>query len=156
MRKFMLASVLILLVATVSLGATEERGDPVTRHAQELKSPDAVKAAAAAYWLGQQGPAATKAVPQLVAVLGDTRAVDPARYHKEPASVLPKRSSPGQEAAAALAIIGQPAVDALIETLRSSTSAVARQNAAWALGQIGDATKPAGNAAVPPPGERLN
>jgi PBS lyase HEAT-like repeat len=121
----------------------------VMRWTQELTSRNAVRAAAAAYWLGRH--AAATAVPQLVAVLGDNRPVNPSEYREEPSALLPKRSSPGQEAAAALANIGQPAVDALIRTLQTNTNAIARQNAAWALGQISERGKPAGNAAVPRP-----
>jgi HEAT repeat protein len=137
----------LLLTACVGLGWAEAQAgnapslntnpaSTLARHAQELTSPNPVRAAAAAYWLGRHASSAASVVPQLAAILGDSRPVDPTLYREEPAAVLPKHSSPGQEAAAALAQIGRPAVDALIRTLRSSASAFARQNAAWALGQI--------------------
>ncbi len=105
---------------------------------KDLASSDPVRVAAAAYWLGELGRAASSAVPQLTAALADNRHVDPARYRKHLAarSTRPESSSPGQEAAAALAKIGEPAVEALINVLKSNPNPVARQNAAWALGII--------------------
>lgn len=102
--------------------------------AKTLQSKNATEAAAAAYWLGFKGEEAVPAIPQLVAVLGDNRAVRPSLYRHD---VSPNsRSTPGEEAAGALARIGKPAVDPLIAALRTSSSSFARQNAAWALGQI--------------------
>ncbi len=132
--------------ATPSVPAPEAR-TPDTRTAapavvaakiKELSAKQAATVAAAAYWLGEQGGAAVEAIPQLAAVLGDNRQVNPARYRRPPAARSPRgeRSTPGQEAAEALAKIGDPAVEALINVLKTSPSAVARQNAAWALGVI--------------------
>jgi hypothetical protein len=154
-----LALMAVLLGAPVILGGAEKSGGNttspadanVTRRAQELTSTNAVQAAAAAYWLARHSTISASAVPRLVAVLGDNRGVDPSLYREEPRALLPKRSSPGQEAAAALVHIGQPAVDALIRALQTSTSAIARQNAAWALGQISDSAHPDSHAAVPRP-----
>src|SRR5512146_1698789 len=101
---------------------------------RELASSDPVKVAGAAYWLGEQGSAAVEAVPQLAGVLGDNRQVNPTRYRKLAGRAT--STSPGEEAAAALAKIGEPAVETLITVLKTSRSAVARQNAAWALGVI--------------------
>ncbi|MGH9521508.1 MAG: hypothetical protein ACRD3E_03130 [Terriglobales bacterium] len=101
---------------------------------RSLQSKNATEAAAAAYWLGFKGTDAVPEIPQLVAVLGDARTVQPWRYRHD---VSPSaHTTPGEEAAGALARIGKPAVDPLIATLRTSSSSFARQNAAWALGQI--------------------
>lgn len=104
---------------------------------KQLSSADPAKIAAAAYWLGEQGNSASEAVPRLAAVLGDSRSVDAASYRKN-VSGRGTVTSPGQEAAAALVKIGDPAIEALINVLKTNPSAVARQNAAWALGIIQD------------------
>ncbi len=130
-------------------GAPEAKSPPPAAHSaiaakvKELSAKEPAMVAAAAYWLGEQGSAATEAIPHLVAVLGDNRQVNPARYRKQvpPRSARAETSSPGEEAAAALAKIGDPAVEALINVLKTSPSAVARQNAAWALGVIQDRPK---------------
>jgi HEAT repeat protein len=116
-------------------GSTSAR-TALTEKVKQLSSTDPAKIAAAAYWLGEQGTAASGAVPHLAAVLGDNRQVNPAHYRKNIAGRA--SSTPGEEAAAALVKIGDPAVDALIRVLKTSPSAVARQNAAWALGIIQD------------------
>ncbi len=105
---------------------------------KDLTSGDPLRIAAAAYSLGELGSAAAGAIPQLTAVLADNRRVDPARYrrHQAPRSKRGETSSPGEEAAAALAKIGEPAVDALIRVLNADPNPTARQNAAWALGII--------------------
>lgn len=151
----------VLLAAAVHVCATKQHGEKaiapegdVRRWTQELNSKNPSQVAAAAYWLGRH--AAVTAVPQLVAVLADNRAVDPSLYREEARELLPKRASPGQEAAAALANIGRPAVEALIRTLQTDKNAIARQNAAWALGQISEGVKPTGNAAVPRPSREQN
>jgi HEAT repeat protein len=104
---------------------------------KDLGSHDPQRVAAAAYWLGELGRVAASAVPQLTAVLADDRSVDPARYRKHAAHTpRSETTSPGEEAAAALAKIGEPAVEALINVLKANPSPFARQNAAWALGMI--------------------
>ena len=102
---------------------------------KELGSGDPVKVAGAAYWLGEEGVAGKSAINQLVSVLGDNRPVDAAQYRKNLA-VRAASTTPGQEAAAALVKIGDPAIEALIRVLKTSPNPVARQNAAWALGVI--------------------
>ena len=102
--------------------------------ARSLQSKDASEVAASAYLLGLKGAAAVPAIPRLVAVLGDDRPVIQSDYRSD--AKTGARSTPGEEAAEALAHIGKPAVDPLILALRASTNPVARRNAAWALGQI--------------------
>ena len=78
----------------------------------------------------------------------DDRTADAGVYRADVKSG--SKSTPGEEAAAALARIGKPAIDPLITALRASTSAVARRNAAWALGQL-DTNHGSTSAAAPPP-----
>ncbi len=153
MRFFSLATMLVALLLGAAVHVNAGQREPKTSAASdadvqrwigELSSKNPLQAAAAAYRLGRQAEA--RAVPQLVAVLGDNRPVDPSLYREEPPTLLPKRASPGQEAAAALANIGQPAVEPLIRILQTDKSAIARQNAAWALGRISEVVKPAGTA----------
>lgn len=102
--------------------------------AKTLQSKNATEAAAAAYWLGFRGTDAVPHIPNLIAALGDHRAVAAFAYRHD---VAPQaRTTPGEEAAGALVRIGKPAVDPLIQALLTSSSSFARQNAAWALGQI--------------------
>ena len=122
-----------ITTASATARSVSESTDP-TVLAKTLHSTNPTEAAAAAYWLGFKGRAAVPHIPRLIATLGDNRAAKPSAYrHDVPAD---SHSTPGEEAAAALARIGQPAVEPLIEALRTSSSSVARQNAAWALGQI--------------------
>ena len=116
--------------------------------ARTLQSKNATEAAASAYWLGLKGPAAVPVIPRLIAALADDRPADPLAYR--PDAKAGSRSTPGEEAAGALARIGQPAIDPLITALRASTSAVARRNAAIALGQI-NSNRGATTAASPRP-----
>jgi HEAT repeat protein len=117
--------------------------------ARTLQSKNATEAAASAYWLGLKGPAAVPEIPRLIAALGDDRPVDPVGYRSD--VKVGARSTPGEEAAEALARLGQPAIAPLITTLRASASAVARRNAAWALGQINSNSHGSTTAASPRP-----
>lgn len=114
--------------------------------AKTLQSGNATEAAAAAYWLGFKGNGALPEIPRLVAALGDSRPVRPSLYR---ANASPStRTTPGEEAAGALVRIGKPAVDPLIQALRTSSNSFARQNAAWALGQIGSGNHSLADAAA--------
>ena len=117
--------------------------------ARTLQSKNATEAAASAYWLGLKGAAAVPQIPRLIAALGDDRPANAGVYRADVKSG--SKSTPGEEAAAALARIGKPAIDPLIIALRASTSAVARRNAAWALGQIDTTNHGSTSAAAPPP-----
>lgn len=117
--------------------------------ARTLQSKNPTEAAASAYWLGLKGPAAVPVIPRLIAALADDRPANPVAYR--PDAKTGSRSTPGEEAAAALARIGQPAIDPLITALRASTSAVARRNAALALGQINSNSHGATTAVSPRP-----
>ncbi len=115
--------------------------------ARTLQSKNATEAAASAYWLGLKGTAAVPQIPKLIAALADDRPANPVAYR--PDAKVGSRSTPGEEAAGALARIGQPAIDPLITALRASTSAVARRNAALALGQIDSNSRAATAIATP-------
>ena len=117
--------------------------------ARTLQSRNATEAAASAYWLGLKGQAAVPEIPRLIAALADDRPANAVAYRHDVKNGT--HSTPGEEAAAALARIGKPAVDPLITALRASSSAVARRNAALALGQISSTSHGASAAVSPKP-----
>ena len=120
--------------------------------ARTLQSKNATEAAASAYWLGLKGTAAVPQIPKLIAALADDRPANPVAYRPDAKSG--SHSTPGEEAAGALVRIGQPAIDPLITALRASTSAVARRNAAIALGQINSRRDAAAAAPRPNPNQQ--
>jgi HEAT repeat protein len=81
----------------------------------------------------------TDAIPSLIAMLGDdsktplVRCWDTSRW--SPALQTFKHSSPGEQAALALASFGRPAFTPLTNQLDSSNATV-RRNAAWAIGEL--------------------
>ena len=106
----------------------------------DLSSLDPVKRAAAAYSIGRDRSKPVEAIPFLIAILGDGVEVDPNLFRNDRNWCNDNewcKSSPGKEAANALAEIGKPSVAPLIQALGDSQS-LARTNAAWALGAIGD------------------
>lgn len=139
-----LLSAVAASASTFSLGVSAS-ADPAVL-ARSLQSKDPTEAAASAYWLGFKGSAAIPEIPKLIAALGDDRPANPLVYRHDARSG--SHSTPGEEAAGALARIGHPAIDPLITALRASSSAVARRNAAIALGQI-DSTSHSATAASP-------
>lgn len=150
--RFLTALLVLVGSASASTTATRLSVSPAAEPsvlARTLQSKNATEAAASAYWLGLKGPAAVPQIPRLIAVLGDDRPVNPVAYRSD-VKVRP-RSTPGEEAAEALARIGQPAVDPLITALRASSSAVARRNAAWALGRINSNSRGSTTAESPRP-----
>jgi HEAT repeat protein len=127
---------LILLPGFGSLrssSSADESSQGVTHYLAVLKSGTAQQKAAAAYWLGQQRSSTAEVVNALVELLGDRRAVDVSRY-REAAKV--QKPTLGEEAAAALVQIGRASIPRLIQVLKTSPSAEARKNAAWALGVL--------------------
>jgi HEAT repeat protein len=108
--------------------------DAIAHHITLLKTGKPQQKAAAAYWLGQQRSAAAGAIDPLLEFLGDVTEVDPRQYRQRP---LVKMTL-GEEVAAALVNIGHPAVEPLIQVLKTSPQAEARKNAAWALGALHD------------------
>jgi len=107
----------------------------LTRYIAQLKSGSAQQKAEAAYKLGQQHSSAAPAVQPLVNLLGDTTEVNAAAYRR---TTREHRPTLGEEVAVALVHIGRPAVEPLIQVLKTSPSPEARKNAAWALGALHD------------------
>jgi HEAT repeat protein len=103
----------------------------------QLSSADAATRARAACGLREIGSEAVTALNELVAMLGDDAPVQHSvcgrRWRHGPEWL----TTPGEQAARALAKIGNPSMDPLLRTLKH-TAAAARRNAAWALGAIGD------------------
>ena len=132
----LLAAVAMDALPSLAATNTSSTVEPAIGHRVALlKSGKPQQKAAAAYWLGQQHSAAAAAVDPLVGLLGDTTAVDPSQYRVNRAI---QKLTLGEEAAAALVKIGNPAVEPLLRVLRSSPLAAARKNAAWALGALHD------------------
>jgi HEAT repeat protein len=114
------------------------QSDGVTSdHLRALSSSDPTERASAAFSLGRLG--AVEAIPALVNLLGDDTPIRPVKCwdygNWSPALNTFKQSSPGEQAAIALASFSQPAVDPLVAALGSANSSV-RRNAAWAIGEI--------------------
>lgn len=122
-------------VGTERNSAVGSLDQSINRHIAMLRSREAQQKAAAAYWLGNRGLAAERAIPALVDLLGDDTQIAPSRYRKAELSA-PSNITVGQEAAAALVNIGRSSTDALIKTLITSPEPHARENAAWALGAL--------------------
>lgn len=93
-----------------------------------------------------------EAIPSLVAMLGDDRQVEPIACYTTgnwtPALDTFKRPSPGEQAALALASLGRNALGPLMDQLDNS-NAVARRNAAWAIGELTNMIPGQRAAAVP-------
>jgi HEAT repeat protein len=104
----------------------------------QLSSADADVRTSAACQLRNAGSEAAPALNALVALLPDNVPVQPTvcgdRWRRGGVHAL---TSPGEQAAAALAAIGGRAYDPLVRTLKH-TAWAARRNAAWALGAIDD------------------
>ncbi|HWC17475.1 MAG TPA: hypothetical protein VG498_10690 [Terriglobales bacterium] len=108
--------------------------ESISRHIAQLRSKEAQQKAAAAYWLGNRGTAAERAIPALVDLLGDATPIEVSKYRKP--DLDRSRVTVGEEVAAALVNIGKSSTDALIKTLITSPEPHARENAAWALGAL--------------------
>jgi HEAT repeat protein len=110
----------------------------VAEKLKALSSADAAERAAAACALGR-GRAA-QAIPSLIQMLGDDASIEPVKCWDENVSWSPalatfKQASPGEEAAIALAAMGQASVEPLIAALGHANASV-RRNAAWAIGEV--------------------
>jgi hypothetical protein len=84
---------------------------------------------------------AIEAIPMLVSMLGDDRPIQPSKCwtggeHKwSPALQTFRQASPGEEAAIALASMGEIAFMPLTNALNDANPSV-RRNAAWAIGEL--------------------
>jgi len=102
-----------------------------------LHSSSPTERAAAACSLGRLG--AVEATPALINLLSDDAPIQSMKCWDggdwSPAIHTFKQATPGEQAAIALASLGQPAVEPLIVAL-SNGNPSARRNAAWAIGEI--------------------
>src|SRR5689334_19166127 len=102
--RFLLTLVALAASANASTMSTRLGVTPTAEPAvlaRTLQSKNATEAAASAYWLGLKGPAAVPVIPHLIAALGDDRPANPVVYRGNVKNG--SRSTPGEEAAAALA-----------------------------------------------------
>ena len=107
-----------------------------------LASANPSERVAAACVLAEMEERATAAIPALIGLLGDDTKVDSdACWHKgwrhDKVEGINDKTSPGEQAAHALARIGRASVEPLIAVLKSSDLQV-RRNATFALGVIKD------------------
>ncbi len=109
----------------------------VAENLRALRSSNPLERAVAACSLGRLG--ATEAIPSLIELLGDETPIQPIKcWHSglwSPALQTFKQASPGEQAAIALASMGQSAVEPLIAALSYGNRSV-RRNAAWAIGEV--------------------
>jgi HEAT repeat protein/beta-lactamase regulating signal transducer with metallopeptidase domain len=117
-----------------------------------LSSTDAAERAASACALGRGRVA--QAIPSLIQMLVDDAAIEPVNCWAEnnswsPALATFKQASPGEEAAIALAAMGEAAVEPLIAALGHANASV-RRNAAWAIGEVRGGTSVRRDNAVQP------
>jgi HEAT repeat protein/beta-lactamase regulating signal transducer with metallopeptidase domain len=123
----------------------------VTESLNALSSANPTERAAAACSLGRLG--AVEAIPALINLLGDDTPVQPLKCWGNgdwgPANHSFKQASPGEQAAIALASLGQPAVNPLIAALSYANPSV-RRNAAWAIGELRGSRERDRSAAVEP------
>jgi HEAT repeat protein len=123
----------------VPAGQSRQQDFPadVVERLRSLQSSDPAARAAAACFLGRTRE--VKAIPFLIDLLGDEAAIegracwDNSTWNHALPSL--KRPSPGEQAAIALASMGEPAVRPLIEALDHQNPTV-RGNAAWAIGEV--------------------
>ena len=124
-------------VAVLLLAGSAQRD--ATAAAAGLSSADPAARTRAACELRELGSGAAPALPRLLAMLDDGSPVD--------AAVCAERTwrhgwsqdatSPGEQAASALVAIGTPAYEPLTKAL-AGPAWIARKNAAWALGALGN------------------
>jgi HEAT repeat protein len=104
-----------------------------------LTSADPEARTKAACELRKTGSAAAPVIPALLSLLEDGSSVDPAicgeRTWRWGGHEL--TTSPGEQAASALVAIGSAAYEPLTRTVKSNAW-IARRNAVWALGALGD------------------
>jgi HEAT repeat protein len=119
----------------------QNAANDVNEQIRLLESNNASTRSQAACKLGSMGKRAVPAIPALIKLLGDDTPAQ--RFYCEesgswrgPQTNL-DRSSPGEQAATALILIGEPAVGPLVVAARSDDWRV-RANATWALGVVKD------------------
>jgi HEAT repeat protein len=125
----------LIVIALLSIAQVDARSAIVA-----LKSSDPASRTRAACDLRELGDGAHDAIPQLVELLADGSPVDPSicqertwrwgGHHQD-------TTTPGEQAASALVSIGSAAYEPLTRALKAPVW-VARGNAAWALGALGN------------------
>ena len=140
-----LAGSLVVLTAAVVLAGPLAGEASVPSLVERLSAPDASARAEAACELGQKRAGAASAVDALAALLPDAQRVGPVECGMSPwlrrqLEAKPEEwrrfeTSPGREAARALARIGRPALEPLIAAL-SAASPRARAHAAYGIGEM--------------------
>jgi HEAT repeat protein len=140
-----LAGSLVMLTAAVVLARPLASEAPVQSLVERLSSPDASARAEAACELGGRRAGAASAVDALAALLPDALRVGPVECGMSPwlrrqLEAKPEEwrrfeTSPGREAARALARIGRPALRPLLDAL-AAASPRARANAAFGIGEM--------------------
>lgn len=95
---------------------------------------------------------AVEAIPMLISMLGDETKIEPLNCWNggrwSPALETFKQASPGEEAAIALASMGNSAFEPLSNQL-DNTNASVRRNAAWAIGELTNMSTDKRSSAVP-------
>jgi HEAT repeat protein len=130
---------MIAVIIAGAIALAPFQGDARTK-AAGLASPDPAARARAACDLREFGSNAAFALPQLVALLGDGSPVDGNVCGERTwgrHSGIADTTSPGEQAASALVAIGRPAYDPLTRALKAPVW-IARKNAAWGLGALGN------------------
>ena len=124
---------LVVSLAAAASGWAQPRPGSVDARIAELSAADAATRAFAACYLARMRRDAAPAIPALTRALADATPLNPVSCDEERYVVLtPWRSSPGLEAARALAATGDAGVDALL-TSASSTNVDVRRHALTGL-----------------------
>lgn len=128
----------IVLFAALALSAEASAQQEVRELIGRLGNADPVVRANAACGLRELGDRSAEAIAPLVAMLGDGAPVDAAVCERHWwRNGQPDLTSPGEQAAAALASIGSRAFQPVLAAI-TSDAWIARRNAAWTLGAIDD------------------
>jgi HEAT repeat protein len=132
----------LLLAATTSADATVDKPEQkdAAAAAVGLTSADPIARTRAACELRELGSGAAPALGRLTAMLDDGSPVDAAVCSQRTwrhGGWLEDSTTPGEQAASALVAIGTAAYEPLTKVLAAPTW-IARKNAAWALGALGN------------------
>ena len=125
----------LALIALLSIAQVDLRSSTAA-----LKSPDPASRTRAACDIRELGSGAQEAIPSLLDLLADGSPVDPAVCDERTWRWTQQRdvtTTPGEQAASALVAIGTPAYEPLTRVLKGPVW-IARGNAAWALGALGN------------------
>jgi HEAT repeat protein/beta-lactamase regulating signal transducer with metallopeptidase domain len=131
------AAVTQSILTSATSAAQERTGPPVTAIENQTNKTPQDDGATSVCNAAKRGD--TEVIPSLIAMLGDdsktqlVKCWDTSRWG--PALQSFKHSSPGEQAALALASFGRPAFAPLTNQLDSSNATV-RRNAAWAIGEL--------------------